>query len=312
MCGADGTPDTDHPVLCATPRPQPSILPYATGKCVFSTLAVPFVTHPCVLIAYRVIGMTRLIKCGLHATELAGLVDPNATEPVRANSSSWLPMKLYFNPEEAALDVTRTYALVLQNCPLNECWLSAGSVSDSETDRETETDYELGTHTVEAAAGGTHGRANTLLSNSGSDALSAMEFRSGRWQPLPHTSVAATFYTAGSTEHGYRPNQLHSDWVAFHCNTTALEIKEVARFAATVPAYNSTNGKTVDVLAYLLRPIYMEYSYVEFVCKCIYVYFTYILDGAGTPGMRASVWATPPRLLTLEMYATSTVWTGRC
>ena len=32
---------------------------------------------------------------------------------------------------------------------------------------------------------------------------------------------------------------------------------------------------------YLLRPLYMEYLYVEFVCKCIYVYFTYILDGAG-------------------------------
>ena len=26
----------------------------------------------------------------------------------------------------------------------------------------------------------------------------------------------------------------------------------------------------------------MEYLYVEFVCKCIYVYFTYILDGAGS------------------------------
>ena len=35
-------------------------------------------------------------------------------------------------------------------------------------------------------------------------------------------------------------------------------------------------------VSYLLRPIYMEYSYVEFVCKCIYVYFTFILDGAGT------------------------------
>ena len=32
---------------------------------------------------------------------------------------------------------------------------------------------------------------------------------------------------------------------------------------------------------YLLRPIYMEDLYVEFVCKCIYVYFTYILSGAG-------------------------------
>ena len=37
-----------------------------------------------------------------------------------------------------------------------------------------------------------------------------------------------------------------------------------------------------DLSPYLLRPIYMEYLYVEFVCKCIYVYFTYILDGAGT------------------------------
>ena len=210
----DGTPDTDHPVLCATPRPQPSILPYATGK---------------------------FIKCGLHATELASLVNPNATEPVRANSSSWLPMKMYFNPEEAALDVTRTYALVLQSCPLNECWLSAG---DRETRTETETDYEVGTHTV-ALAGSARRRVS-----SDSDSLSAMEFRSGRWQPLQHTSVAATFYTPSSTEHGYRPNQLHSDWVAFHCNTTALEIKAVARFAATVPAYNSTNGKTLDVLAY--------------------------------------------------------------
>ena len=26
----------------------------------------------------------------------------------------------------------------------------------------------------------------------------------------------------------------------------------------------------------------MEYSYVEFVCTCIYVYFTYVLDGAGS------------------------------
>ena len=29
------------------------------------------------------------------------------------------------------------------------------------------------------------------------------------------------------------------------------------------------------IIEYLLRPIYMEYLYVEFVCKCIYVYFTY-------------------------------------
>ena len=39
---------------------------------------------------------------------------------------------------------------------------------------------------------------------------------------------------------------------------------------------------TVHNMMYLLRPLYMEYLYVEFVCKCIYVYFTYILYGAGT------------------------------
>ena len=39
---------------------------------------------------------------------------------------------------------------------------------------------------------------------------------------------------------------------------------------------------------YLLRPIYMEYLYVEFVCKCIYVYLTYILDGEGTMLPRSS------------------------
>ena len=45
-------------------------------------------------------------------------------------------------------------------------------------------------------------------------------------------------------------------------------------------------------LAYLLRPIYMEYLYVEFVCKCIYVYFTYILDGAGTAFCQMVVFQT--------------------
>ena len=48
---------------------------------------------------------------------------------------------------------------------------------------------------------------------------------------------------------------------------------------------------------YLLRPIYMEYSYVEFVCKCIYVYFTYILDGAGTWIRACFLWWTT-RVLT--------------
>ena len=38
---------------------------------------------------------------------------------------------------------------------------------------------------------------------------------------------------------------------------------------------------------YLLRPKYMEDLYVEFVCKCIYVHFTYILDGAGMAAVSA-------------------------
>ena len=42
-------------------------------------------------------------------------------------------------------------------------------------------------------------------------------------------------------------------------------------------------------LTYLLRPLYMEYLYVEFVCKCIYVYFTYMLDGAGMHEPRMSL-----------------------
>ena len=49
---------------------------------------------------------------------------------------------------------------------------------------------------------------------------------------------------------------------------------------------------------YLLRPSYMEYLYVEFVCKCIYVYFTYILDGAGTSTTASSRCSRPQRSLT--------------
>ena len=57
---------------------------------------------------------------------------------------------------------------------------------------------------------------------------------------------------------------------------------------------NSFWNRAYDHKLYLLRPIYMEYLYVEFVCKCIYVYFTYILDGAGTCR------STSPRSLALR------------
>lgn len=77
-----------------------------------------------------------------------------------------------------------------------------------------------------------------------------MAFTGGSWQPVPRTAAVLAFYTAGSTALGYSPNQLHEDWVAFHCNTTAREIAEMAQVAKTIPAHNSTDKKTIDVLAY--------------------------------------------------------------
>ena len=46
------------------------------------------------------------------------------------------------------------------------------------------------------------------------------------------------------------PDRLHSDWVAFHASTTALELKMYADVAETLPARNSTTGGTMDVVAY--------------------------------------------------------------
>jgi hypothetical protein len=83
---ANGTPDTDHPVLCAIPRPKPDILPYASGK---------------------------YIKCGVQASELEKLVAPNATQPLLPNSSSWQPIKLvrhYSMLHAPSLFHTRTHA----------------------------------------------------------------------------------------------------------------------------------------------------------------------------------------------------------
>ena len=41
-----------------------------------------------------ILAQAKFITCGLRATELAALIDPNATKPIRANSSAWLPIKL--------------------------------------------------------------------------------------------------------------------------------------------------------------------------------------------------------------------------
>lgn len=171
------------------------------------------------------------IKCGMHATELPPLVDSNATAPA-PNSSAWQPIKLYFNPEEATLNTSRTYALVLQDCPLGECYLSSSYLSTASATTPT-ADYEIGSRTTSPGS------------------LGAMVFKSGSWHTVPATAALAAFYTTSSVEHaGFRPNQLHEDWVAFHCATTAREIKEIAQIAQTIPALNSTNGKTLDVVAY--------------------------------------------------------------
>jgi hypothetical protein len=59
--------------------------------------------------------------------------------------------------------------------------------------------------------------------------------------------------------------------------------REVEGLAAAVSGAEARLVETEQKAnQYLLRPLYMEYLYVEFVCKCIYVYFTYILAGAGT------------------------------
>jgi hypothetical protein len=93
----DGSPDVDNPIQCAIPRPKKR----RGGK---------------------------WIKCGISAKEL-----PVAPLPTDGDSSSgdisnfmdqWQPMKLYFNPEETVLERGKQYALMLESCPLDKCWLS--------------------------------------------------------------------------------------------------------------------------------------------------------------------------------------------
>ena len=190
---ADGFPDVDNPLQCATLRPKDRM----GGK---------------------------FVKCGVSAKEL-----PTALT-VTGLSPDWQPMKLYFNPEEAQLTKGTKYALVLENCPLDTCWLSAAQ-SDKVRRSDTETAYEIAVHNGGTAAG-------------------AMVFTDGAWKALSGAAAASVFYEPGSTGLGYTPNQLHADWVAFHANTTANEVKEMAAIAKTIPALNSTNGKTLDVVAY--------------------------------------------------------------
>ena len=78
--------------MCAMPRAKPDISPHIHGQ---------------------------WIKCGVGASELLQAGNGTAPQP---NSSAWQPTSLYFNPEEAALDTKRDYALVLQGgCAADGC-----------------------------------------------------------------------------------------------------------------------------------------------------------------------------------------------
>ena len=106
----DGSPDLDNPIQCATPRPNER----RGGK---------------------------WIKCGISAKELPVVPPPTDRGSGSGNGSSfmdqWRPMKLYFNPEEAVLKRGKQYALVLESCPLDKCWLSVRRTIYNEANRIT-------------------------------------------------------------------------------------------------------------------------------------------------------------------------------
>jgi hypothetical protein len=126
---------------------------------------------------------------------------------------------------------------------------SSGSSSEEEPPAGTvpSSDYEIGSH---ATHGSQQPAASIDARASAPPGLGAMVFQSGIWKAVPGTSAVLGFYTTGSAEHGYLPNQLHEDWVSFHANATAREVQDMAQVARTIPAYNSSNKQTMDVLAY--------------------------------------------------------------
>jgi hypothetical protein len=127
-------------------------------------------------------------------------------------------MKLYFNPEETVLERGRQYALILENCPLDICWLAVRhtapnnirtmdldllwpltvSVANAQGSSENQVggsavDYEIAIH---------HSRTPSPAS--------AMVFVGKAWQTLPGAAATSILYAPGSIAHGYSPNQLHA------------------------------------------------------------------------------------------------------
>ena len=89
--------------------------------------------------------------------------------------------------------------------------------------------------------------------------------------------IAHNYVTDVSVLKGYASDEMLSVYLAVPQVTTDYGAATMSRDFADGIRLWITEFNTM----YLLRPLYMEYLYVEFVCKCIYVYFTYILDGAG-------------------------------
>ena len=186
---SDGSPDVDNPIQCAIPRPKNRV----GGK---------------------------WIKCGVSAKELP--VAPPSTGNSSGSSSDlmdeWQPMKLYFNPEETVLERGKQYALILENCPLDTCWLAVSHIAPnniravgldllwpltvSVANAQGSSEKQVGGSTVDYEIAIHHGDTPSPAG--------AMVFVGGAWQTLPGAAATSILYEPGSIAHGYSPNQLHA------------------------------------------------------------------------------------------------------
>ena len=98
------------------------------------------------------------------------------------------------------------------------------------------------------------------------------------WDRLPFLTTST-----GAASTDVLPTRMTSNFViSNYASTWPLDHDDGSCFYHDTRNFLVWAGAKNFLGQYLLRPIYMEYLYVEFVCKCIYVYFTYILDGART------------------------------
>ena len=94
----------------------------------------------------------------------------------------------------------------------------------------------------------------------------------------PHVNTVAVDYSAMRTAAWKRLLGARCQVGLEMAGASHIRLSQLARLAAQ----QDLGGELHELLTqYLLRPLYMNYLYVAFVCKCLYVCFTYILDGAG-------------------------------